>query len=149
MSNSIDIKDIRKQVQKLQKQLQERIGQADKDSERFVVNSCAEIERTAKSIMRDSPVNPDVTYGRKGHHPSYAGNPPAPDTGTLLQSVTHSIEVKDKQVIGYVGSVIKNPDYPRYLEYGTSKMKPRPWLSASIAKCEQFMKNLWQEIFGK
>ena len=141
--------DIRKQVQRLQKQLQERIGQADKDSEKFVIYSCAEIERTAKSIMRDSPVNPDVSYGRKGHHPSYAGNPPAPDTGTLLQSVTHSIEVKDKQAIGYVGSVIKNPDYPRYLEYGTSKMKPRPWLSASLIKCESFMKNLWQEIFGK
>lgn len=149
MSNSIDIKDIRKQVQKLQKQLQDRIGQADKDSERFVVNSCAEIERTAKSIMRDSPVNPDVTYGRKGHHPSYAGNPPAPDTGTLLQSVTHSIEVKNNQAIGYVGSVIKNPDYPSYLEYGTSKMKPRPWLSTALMKCENYMKNLWQEIFGK
>ncbi len=141
--------DIQKQVARLQKQLHDRIGQADKDSERFVVNSCAEIERTAKSIMRDSPVNPDVTYGRKGHHPSYAGNPPAPDTGTLLQSVTHSIEVKDKQAIGYVGSVIKNPDYPSYLEYGTSKMKPRPWLSTALMKCESYMKNLWQEIFGK
>lgn len=141
--------DVKKQVARLQKQLQERIGQAEKDSAKFVINSCAEIERTAKSIMRDSPVNPDVTYGRKGHHPSYAGNPPAPDTGTLLQSVTHSIEVKDKQAIGYVGSVIKNPDYPRYLEYGTSKMKPRPWLSTALMKCESYMRNLWQEIFGK
>ena len=141
--------DVKKQVARLQKQLQERIGQAEKDSAKFVINSCAEIERTAKSIMRDSPVNPEVTYGKKGHHPSYAGNSPAPDTGTLLQSVTHSIEVKNNQAIGYVGSVIKNPDYPSYLEYGTSKMKPRPWLSTALMKCESYMKNLWQEIFGK
>lgn len=141
--------DIKKQVARLQKQLQNRIGQADKDSEKFVVYSCAEIERTAKSIMRDSPVNPEVTYGKKGHHPSYPYNPPAPDTGTLLQSVTHSIEVKNNQAVGYVGSVIKNPDYPSYLEYGTSKIKPRPWLSTALMKCENYMKNLWQEIFGK
>lgn len=128
----------------------EKALKADKDCYNFVTKSCAEVERTAKSIMRDTATNPDVTYGRHGHHPSLAGNPPAPDTGTLLQSVTHSVDVSaNGSVTGYVGSVLKNPDYPRFLEYGTSKMKPRPWLSASLIKCQSFMSGLFREIFGK
>lgn len=130
--------------------MREKAQRADKDCHRFVVMSCAEVERTAKTIMRDTATNPDVTYGKHGHHPSLAGNPPAPDTGTLLQSVTHSVEVdSDDKVIGRVGSILKNPDYPRYLEFGTSKMKPRPWLSASLTKCQSFFNNLSKEIFGK
>ena len=119
------------------------------DSKRFVTLSSAEVERTAKTIMRDSPTNPDVSYGKKGHHPSYAGNPPAPDTGTLMRSITHEVSGSGKQVVGEVGSIINNSDYPRFLEYGTSKMKPRPWLSASLIKCQSWMANLWKEIFKK
>ena len=133
----------------MQKAMAEKIKQADSDSVKFVTMACAEVERTAKTIMRDSPTNPEVSYGKKGHHPSYAGNPPAPDTGSLMQSVTHSVDVKKGQAIGYVGSIIQNPDYPRYLEFGTSRMKPRPWLSASLIKCQSFISNLKKEIFGK
>lgn len=124
-------------------------AKAEQDAKRFVTLSSAEVERTAKTIMRDTITNPSVTYGRKGHHPSVEGNPPAPDSGTLLQSVTHSVEIKDGQAVGEVGSIIHNSDYPRFLEYGTSKMKPRPWLSASLIKCQSFMSGLFREIFGK
>jgi HK97 gp10 family phage protein len=142
--------DVREQIQQLQADMQKKIEMAKKDQLRFVTLSCAEVERTAKTLMRDSVTNPDVTYGKKGHHPSYPGNAPAPDSGTLLQSVTHSIDVDGKgNVTGYVGSVLKNPDYPKFLEYGTSKMKPRPWLSAAMIKCQSFMAAKWMEIFGK
>lgn len=136
-------------VKKFQQALEEKTKQAEADSRKYVTMSCAEVERTAKTLMRDSPTNPEVTYGKKGHHPSLPGNAPAPDKGTLLQSITHSVEIQDGEVVGYVGSTIVNSDYPRYLEYGTSKMKPRPWLSASLIKCQTFMSNLFREIFGK
>ena len=129
------------------KALERKAKQADADSLKFVTMASAEVERTAKRIMVESPTNPDVSYGKKHHHPSYAGNPPAPDTGTLMRSITHSVTVKGNDVIGEVGSIIYNSDYPRYLEYGTSKMKPRPWLSASLIKCQSWMANLWKEIF--
>lgn len=140
-------KDFDRQLLDFQRALERQAKQAQADSRKFVTKSCAEIERTAKTIMRDSPTNPDVSYGKKGHHPSYAGNPPAPDSGNLMRSITHSVEVKGGQVVGEVGSIIHDSDYPKYLEYGTSKMKPRPWLSASLIKCQSFMANLWQEIF--
>ena len=107
----------------------------------------AEVERTAKRIRVESPTNPDVSDGKKHHHPSYAGNPPAPDSGALMRSITHSVTVRGNEVVGEVGSIIQNSDYPKFLEYGTSKMKPRPWLSASLIKCQSWMANLWKEIF--
>ena len=123
--------------------------QALADSKRFVTLSSAEVERTAKTIMRDTITNPKVTYGKKGHHPSVEGNPPAVDKGTLLQSITHSVKVEGNEAIGEVGSIIQNSNYPRFLEYGTSNnLKPRPWLSTALIKCQSFMANLWKEIFG-
>ena len=140
-------KDFDRQLLDFQRALERQAKQAQADSRKFVTMASAEVERTAKTIMRDSPTNPDVSYGKKHHHPSYAGNPPAPDTGTLMRSITHSVTVKGNEVVGEVGSLIHDSDYPRFLEYGTSKMKPRPWLSASLIKCQSFMANLWKEIF--
>mgnify|MGYP003305283752 CR=1 FL=1 len=144
MANSFDA-----QLKAFQQALERQEKQAQADSKKFVTVSCAEVERTAKTIMRDTVTNPDVAYGKKNHHPSVAGNPPAPDTGTLLRSITHSVEVKNGEVIGYVGSIIENENYPKFLEYGTSKMKPRPWLSTSLIKCQSFMAAKFKEIFGK
>lgn len=129
--------------------LEKNAKQAEADSRKFVTLSCAEIERTAKTIMKDTVTNPDVTYGKKGHHPSVAGEPPAPDLGTLMRSITHSVVEENGEVVGYVGSIIENENYPKYLEYGTSNMKPRPWLSTSLIKCQAFMTAKWKEIFGK
>lgn len=129
------------------KELEQKKKQVNSDSLKFVTMASAEVERTAKRIMVESPTNPDVSYGKKHHHPSYAGNPPAPDSGALMRSITHSVTVRGNEVVGEVGSIIQNSDYPKFLEYGTSKMKPRPWLSASLIKCQSWMANLWKEIF--
>ncbi|MBO7735077.1 MAG: hypothetical protein J6S67_21115 [Methanobrevibacter sp.] len=129
--------------------LEKNAKKAESDSRKFVTLSCAEIERTAKTIMKDTLTNPDVSYGKKDHHPSYPGEAPAPDSGTLMRSITHSVVEENGEIVGYVGSIIENENYPKYLEYGTSKMKPRPWLSASLIKCQAFMTAKWKEIFGK
>ena len=142
--------DIQQQIDALNKKFEAKMKNADKDCLKFVTMSCAKVEQTCKQIMRDTVTNPNVTYGKRGHHPSMAGNPPAPDSGTLLQSVTHSLDTEgDSKVVGYVGSILKNPDYPRFLEYGTSTMRPRPWLSTALTKCHDYMQKLKQEIFGK
>lgn len=135
------------QIQQMIQSLQMKAIKADDDASKFVTYSCAEIERVAKTLMRDAATNPNVAYGSKGHHPSMPGEAPAPDTGTLLQSITHSIDRKGNEAVGYVGSVLKDPEYPKFLEYGTTKMKPRPWLSAALIKCQSFMSNLMRSLF--
>jgi hypothetical protein len=57
------------------------------------------------------------------------------DTGTLRSSITY--EVDEDKLVGYVGSNLKDPPYGAYLEFGTSRMKPRPWLKpAKMNKVE-------------
>ena len=139
--------DVMEQIEALRMAMEQKVINANKDSVRYVTICSAEVERTCKSIMRDTEINPSVTYGSRGHHPSVAGNPPAVDTGTLLQSVTHSVDEENGNAVGRVGSILKNPDYPTFLEYGTSKMKPRPWLSTALIKCRDFMDRAFKEIF--
>ena len=57
----------------------------------------------------------------------------AVDTGRLRSSITH--EVKPGE--GRVGT---NVEYAQFVEYGTSKMKPRPYLYNAFQKNIAFIK---------
>lgn len=76
------------------------------------------VERNAKESMRG---------GGKPHVPSRPGEPPRVDMGRLRSSITH-------EIVGMVGRVGTNVKYGRYLELGTSKMLPRPWLIPALKK---------------
>lgn len=93
-----------------------------------ITNACLRIEATAKKSMaktQRSDIGRVVTKGGKKHFPSVPGAPPAPDTGTLMRSITHKVDVTE----GVVGS---NIDYGRDLEYGTSRTLARPWLRPAV-----------------
>ena len=69
--------DINKQLKDFSIALSKyREGVHEKET-KFVQIACAEIERKAKTEMRDTMVNPDVTYGKKKHHPSMPLSVPA------------------------------------------------------------------------
>ena len=108
-----------------------------------IAKCCATIQREAMEEMRDTAIDTSKTYGKKGHHPSLPGNPPAVDTGTLRRSVTYQVD--ENELVGYVGSNLKNPPYGLYLEkaeYGTSRMKPRPWLKPATEKSMEKIKEI-------
>ena len=142
----IGMSDIDGQIKKAILYLQKKEKEATQNEKKFVTVACAEIERQAKTLMRDTAVDMEKTYGKKGHHPSLPGNAPAPDTGTLMRSITHEVREENGEVVGVVGSTLRNPDYPKFLEFGTSKMKPRPWLSTAIEKSQNFMVQAFQTI---
>lgn len=123
------LKHIRMTQQKVETQLGKTIAQC-----------CATIQREAQESMRDTAIDYSKTYGKKGHHPSQEGNPPAVDTGTLRRSITYTVD--EKNLVGYVGSVLNDPPYGVYLEYGTSRMKPRPWLKPATEKSLETIKKL-------
>jgi hypothetical protein len=61
--------------------------------------------------------------------PSAPGEPPHLRTGNLRESYTHVVERSyDPGPTLYVGSNVRQA---RYLEYGTSRMAPRPHLRAA------------------
>lgn len=141
--NQESINEVLKKLKSTQKQVVTETGKA-------LAKSCAMIQSTAIKSMRDTVTNPEVTYysynKTKPHHPSVAGNPPAVDTGTLRRSITYKVD--ENKLVGYVGSVLQNPPYGAYLEYGTTKdgkqvIKPRPWLRPAVKANLEEIKNLF------
>lgn len=71
-----------------------------------------------------------IAYGsRPPHRASAPGHPPAPDTGTLRNSI--DITTLDQGFAAEIGTGI---EYARYLEFGTDRMRPRPFLRPSYKK---------------
>ena len=69
---------------------------------------------------------------------SAPGEPPAVDTGTLRNSVQSKPQyiagtgMTSIVLTGLVAGVDKDARIPRWLEYGTSRMKARPFITPSI-----------------
>jgi hypothetical protein len=63
------------------------------------------------------------------HRASAPGQPPASNTGFLLNQIGHRVELGGEVVIARVTA---NTKYAHYLEVGTSLMKPRPFLKPAM-----------------
>ena len=82
------------------------------------------------------------TYGK--HTASREGFPPNSDTGTLANSIQFEFDRSETEIVGYVGTNLK---YGLNLEFGTSTIKPRPWLRPAFEKNkEKFYKSCEQAI---
>lgn len=62
---------------------------------------------------------------------SRPGNPPFKQKGALRRSIAYEVVVA--RIAGRVGSSIKSPRYPYYLETGTRRMAARPYLRRALA----------------
>jgi len=78
------------------------------------------VEQTAKNSMRD---------GGTPHVPSNPGEPPRIDTKKLHDSIKTETQQNGDGVETRVGT---NVDYGLYLELGTKKILPRPWLRPAL-----------------
>lgn len=89
--------------------------------------------------MRNTPrMLKSYKRGRKVHHPSAPGFPPAIDRGDLGNSL-----VPEKTKDGAnIGSIITNPPYPEFLELSTSKMDERPWAEPALDKLSGNIENI-------
>ena len=88
---------------------------------------------------------------RKGvyHTASSPGNFPAVDTGNLKNSIIMDARFDEVEV----GSIITYPAYPKFLEFGTARMKKRPWVKpvydTQKPKIEKAVNRLMTEILGE
>jgi phage gpG-like protein len=62
---------------------------------------------------------------------SRPGDPPASDTGALRRSLAADVS---RKADGWVGTVSANKEYAAPLEYGTEKIKPRPFMALLLGK---------------
>lgn len=112
--------------------MKRRAASIKTDLGKAINNSCQLVENTAKKGMQSTQIDSSKVYhrGSVSHSPSVEFDYPAIDTGRLVQSVTHDVEESGGEVVGRVGT---NVVYGAMLEFGTSKMSPRPWLKPSLA----------------
>ena len=80
----------------------------------------------AKKLVQKGPKT-GIKYGK--HQASAPGEAPATDTGTLMNSISGDVRMEHGEVIG---EVIAKTFYARWLEYGTKKMEPRPFLGRAL-----------------
>ena len=73
---------------------------------------------------------------------SKPNTPPHTDTGRLRQGIKFNY----KDGIGQVGSNLK---YAAWLEFGTSDMAPRPWLSVAISRTAKDVSAIFNKWFNK
>jgi len=64
-----------------------------------------------------------------GTHPSYPNEPPKRISGELQKSIKGEVKSDANAIIGILKA---EEDYAVYLEFGTSKMQPRPFLRPTI-----------------
>jgi HK97 gp10 family phage protein len=121
-------KDVREQAAKLAASFRAKGKKVNTNVGKAVLKACLIVEREAKTSM--SP-----------NGPSAPGEPPAVDTGRLRASITHRLEGGgyDSKTRGYVGT---NVEYGPYLEFGTSRMAARPWLTPALEKHKEEIKRL-------
>lgn len=65
------------------------------------------------------------------HQASAPGEPPATDTGRLVNSIVGDAKVVGKQVQGFLEA---RTSYAGYLEFGTRRMAARPFMTPSVMK---------------
>lgn len=71
---------------------------------------------------------------------SYAKQECPVDTGRLRNSITHAVETGEQAV--YIGT---NVEYAVFVELGTSRMKPRPYLKPAATEHSAEYKSLAEQ----
>lgn len=85
-------------------------------------------------------------YTRLPNRSSVAGEPPAAQFGTLRREWNEDTLTEGNRVVSRLTS---NTEYAGWLEDGTSKMKPRPYVNRIIDKAMQEIERIHGEPYSK
>ena len=122
-----NIKKALKQLKTLQKDLEPDFQEIVKGGAQLIRGEAIKsIQSGAKSGIVYEKYNP-----RRTHRASAPGEAPASDTGNLVSKIIVRQDGKDKT------NVESNAHYSAYLEYGTSKMEPSPFMFPAFEKSRQ------------
>jgi HK97 gp10 family phage protein len=112
--------------------MDEALQQMEKNLEHVGVVLSGEM----RASINRSPASGRV-YKRRGivHRASAPGEPPATDRGTLSASIDYKVERTGRyKRLVRVGTQLK---YGKWLEYGTVRIKPRPFARPALKKYEK------------
>lgn len=121
---------------RLNQRLGAMVAEVRTEVRRSIRRGALAIESTAvESIMEQTPGGRAYrSRGKKGaiHYAAPAGSAPNADTGELHTGITSAIvEDTAAQIAGQTAS---NAPYGEALEFGTSKMEPRPFMGPAFGE---------------
>ena len=122
-----NLKKVLSQLENLDKQLEPDFQEIVKGGAQLIRGEAIKsIQTGAKSGVMYQKYNP-----RREHRASAPGEAPASDTGNLVSKII--VKQKTKNIT----NVESNADYSAFLEYGTSKMEPRPFMLPAFEKSKK------------
>jgi len=134
-----------KNLQAFQKKLQKRMVDApEKTVDDLIRRSTSLVEQTTLDSIRSGGTG--ITYQkynpRRQHTASAEGEAPATDTGMLIGSITSSVK---KQGTAVVGQIIASAPYAAFLEFGTSNIRPRPYMQPALEKNRPKIRRIFKD----
>ena len=122
-----NLKKVLSQLDKLGKDMEVPFQEIVKGGGQQIRNEAIKsIQTGSKSGIVYQKYNP-----RREHRASAPGQAPASDTGNLASKII--VKQKSRNRI----NVESNANYSAYLEYGTSKMQPRPFMLPAFEKSKR------------
>ena len=134
-----------KNLKAFQNKLKKRIVEnPEKELMHLVQRSTTLVEGTAKESILSGGTG--ITYQkynpRRQHTASAEGEPPASDTGFLVGSISSNLKKRGTSV---VGQIIASASYAPHLEFGTSTIRPRPFMQPALERNRPKIKRIFKE----
>lgn len=104
--------------------------------ERAALVAESEMKRSMTGPKSGREYNRGRTRNRRPHRASAPGEPPAVDSGTLLNSISTLPGGTEFEAVVTVGA-----EYGAYLEFGTRRMDPRPYVRPALEKARRALEN--------
>lgn len=101
-------------------------GDDRKEIGRFIRSIAFGVEAEMKILMTGSKSGIVYMRGGRSHQASAPGEPPAVDTGFLINSIQTDVKSDAEATITIAA------EYAEALEFGTSKIEPRPFVRPAI-----------------
>ena len=122
-----NLKKVLKQLNRLQKDMEVPFQEVVKGGGQLIRGEAIKsIQSGGKSGVMYQKYNP-----RREHRASAPGQAPASDTGNLVNKII--VKQKSSDVV----HVESNANYSAFLEYGTSKTQPRPFMLPAFEKSKK------------
>jgi len=135
-----NMKKVLSQLNRLAKEMEVPFQEIVKGGAQLIrAEAIKSIQTGAKSGVVYQMYNP-----RRSHRASAPGQAPASDTGNLVSKIAV------RQQGANITNVESNANYSAYLEYGTSKMQPRPFMLPAFEKSKKPIINaVFQRVKNK
>jgi HK97 gp10 family phage protein len=134
-----------KNLKAFQNKLKKRIVEnPEKELLHLVQRSTSLVKETVLDSLRSGGTG--ITYQkynpRRQHTASAQGEPPASDTGFLVGSISSNVKKRGTSV---VGQIIASASYAPHLEFGTSTIRPRPFMQPALERNRPKIKRIFKK----